>query len=116
MGHVKTSPEEMAGGIGPPQDSTRRALVVTPKDHLQVQGAKLPIEDGLREYFARLHEVTGSSESRKHKEQAIVEGQIVELSNQAVSLFLAASAEAGALRQLAEECSPTETKNLDLYQ
>lgn len=61
----------------------------------------------MREYFTRLPGVPGDG-----SELASIDRQIVELSNQAVALALAASAEAGALRQLAERYPPLQTNEL----
>ncbi len=105
------APSLPASPNGP--DSNKEGSVARQSAIIQVQSGKLPIEDQLREYFARLRGVGNSAQEGDTTERAGVERQIIDLSNQAVSLSLAASAEAGALRQLAENYPPAEIRHLD---
>jgi hypothetical protein len=98
-----TTPQSLSGAEAQNEGSTALQGAI-----IHAQGSKLPIEDQLREYFTWLRRVTGGG-----SEPASIDQQIVEISNRAVALALAASAEAGALRQLAERYPPSQNNELD---
>ena len=98
-----TTPQSLSGAEAQNEGSTALQGAI-----IHVQGSKLPIEDQLREYFTALPGATGGG-----SEPASIDQQIVEISNRAVALALAASAEAGALRQLAVRYPPSRNNELD---
>jgi len=87
-------------------DSPEGARVSRTPTMVEAQSGDLPIQDQLRDYFARLNGTAVMGQERGVAVQAGSERQIIELSNQAVDLSLAASAEAAELRRLAERYPP----------
>src|SRR5439155_15740867 len=94
-------------------DSPEGARVSRTPTMVEAQSGDLPIQDQLRDYFARLNGTAVMGQERGVAVQAGSERQIIELSNQAVDLSLAASAEAAELRRLAERYPPGKTKDLN---
>jgi len=116
--NIETAAEVSLTGLAPPRSTTGPALMIG--DSLarrgaafQAQSSKLPIEDQLRDYFARRRGAASSTQAGDSADSMAVEMQIAELSKQAVSLSLAASAEAGAMRELANRYPPAEIRELD---
>jgi hypothetical protein len=102
----------------PPESSSRsgkreEAVLAHQGDIVHVQSTRLPIEDQLRDYFAQNGAGASPAQEGGATMRAGIERQIIELSSQAVSLSLGASAEVGALRQLAENYPSARIREFD---